>query len=252
MRAKDVYCALQKLAPFETQMDFDNAGMLIGSMDHVITKVGVSLDVTPQVIAEAVSRGVDCIVSHHPIIFSGLKQIGEDSAVYQAIQKGIVVISAHTNLDAAAGGVNDRLAQCLGLEQVQLLPQPNQPTPAMGRIGRLPAPMNTKSFCELINQALHTRVKVSNLNKTILTVAVCGGSGSDFAGAALAAGADALVTSEIKHHQFLESQINGLLLVDAGHFETEYPVIPFLVYHLTEALAISVEELSQHVPVAYC
>ena len=256
MKVADVYNAIHQMAPFDTQMGFDNAGLLIGSMEQQVTKIGVVLDVTPAVIAQAVELGVDCIVSHHPIIFSALKSIDEDSAVYQAIAHRIAVISAHTNLDAANGGVNDVLCRRLELTDVVELAIPGEPTPPMGRIGYLPNAMTHKEFARFVNEQLHTRVKYVPVEKPIRKVAVCGGSGSDFMLLALAKGADALVTSEIKHHQFLQAGSLGFMMMDAGHFETENPVVEHLYDYLCNQLlgqdgTVSLCILSQDNPVVY-
>lgn len=252
MTVKEVYDALQTVAPFETQLDFDNAGLLIGSFHQPVTGIGVVLDVTPQAIGQAQQRGLDCIVSHHPIIFSGLKAIPTESPVYQAIRAGLAVISAHTNLDAAAGGVNDALAAALGLEAVQPLGLPGDRTPPMGRIGRLSAGMDSYGFAAYVSEKLHTRAKYVPADRPIDTVAVCGGAGEAFIQPAAAAGADALVTADVKHHNLLLARSLGLMVVDAGHFETEQVVIAPLAARLAEATHLPVEVLEQLSPVNYC
>ncbi len=258
MKVADVYNAIHQMAPFDTQMGFDNAGLLIGSMEQSVHKIGVVLDVTPAVLAQAVEQGIDCLVSHHPIIFSAIKSIEENSVVYQAIANRIAVISAHTNLDAAVGGVNDVLCHCLELTDVEGLAIPGEPTPPMGRMGTLPKAMSGEEFARFVNCQLHTRVKYVPVEKPIRKIAVCGGSGSDFMLLALQAGADALVTSEIKHHQFLQAQSLGFMMMDAGHFETENPVVEHLYDYLCNQLlgqknepAVAISVLNQESPVVY-
>ncbi len=251
MTVQNVYDTIQSIAPFESQMGFDNAGLLIGSDFQNVTKVGVVLDVTPAIIDQAINQGVDCIVSHHPIIFSGMHSISAQSSVYRAIRNGIAVISAHTNLDAAIGGVNDILASELKLSNVAPLGLPDEPTPAMGRIGILPKVMTDREFAVFVHERLHTRVKYVPTNKTIERVAVCGGSGADFVDVAMSAGAQALVTAEVKHHVFLAAKEAGFMLVDAGHFETEQPTIVPLCQKLSHMLSVPVVVLEQSSPVLY-
>jgi len=258
MKLKQIYDIIDKMAPFDTQMSFDNAGLLIGSMECDVTKIGVVLDVTPDVVQEAVSRGIDCIVSHHPIIFSALKSIGTGCAVYQAIHQGIAVISAHTNLDAANGGVNDALADLLSLQKVEPLGFYGESTPPMGRIGYLSDELDVEDFVKLVEERLHTRVRFTRGDSKINRVAVCGGAGGDLLYPAIDAGADALVTAEIKHHMFLQAQSQHFILIDAGHFETEVPVVKKLCQFLTNELnaqidytPISVEIIPQSSPVSF-
>jgi dinuclear metal center YbgI/SA1388 family protein len=252
MKVKEIMDVLQGLAPFETQMDFDNAGLLIGSLYQEVHRVGVVLDVTMEAVEFAVKQGIDCIVSHHPVIFAPLKSVGEDSVVYQLIRHGICVISAHTNLDAAEGGVNDALASALKLTQIQPLALPFETTPAMGRIGTLLKPMNTNDFVSHVCDCLGTHVKYTQATKEVKTVAVCGGAGADFLEPAMLAGADALVTSELKHHQWLMAKAEDFLVVDAGHFETEQVVVAPLAEMLKEKLSADVLVIPQASPVAYC
>lgn len=252
MKVIDVMSVIQNFAPFESQMGFDNAGLLIGSHHQEVRKIGVVLDVTPEAVLQAVSLGVDCIVSHHPIIFSGLKAIACDSAVYLAIQNEIAVISAHTNLDAAVGGVNDVLASVLQLQHVTHLGLPNEPTPPMGRVGDLQQPMSDKNFAAFVEKQLNTKVKYVPTSKTISRVAVCGGAGADFMVPAMSVGADALVTSEIKHHLLWEASHADFMLVDAGHYETEQVIVKPLADLLANELSLGVVVLDQPSPVRYC
>lgn len=252
MTVNHVFEALNTLAPFHTQMGFDNAGILIGSACQKVTKVGVALDVTLDVLNQAIEQGVDCVVSHHPIIFSGLKAIPTESVVYRAIQHSIAVISAHTNLDAAQGGVNDCLAQQLGLCDIEPIGLPDEPTPAMGRVGMLSGPMTADDFAKLVGEQLNTRAKYVSASRMIQKIVVCGGAGADFLEPAMLAKADALVTAEVKHHQFLMAAEADFMLVDAGHFETEQVVLRPLCDYLNRELSCPVALLHQASPTSYC
>ncbi len=251
MTVQTVFEILNQIAPFDTQMGFDNAGVLIGSKKKEVRKIGVVLDVTHEAVEYAAQQGIDLIVSHHPVIFSGLKAIDGDSVIYRLIKENIGVISAHTNLDAAENGVNQILAQTLELTDIQPLGLPAEPTPPMGRMGTLKQPMPCQTFAELVNQKLNTRVKFVNTGKLISNVAVCGGAGEDFIVPALQAGADALVTADVKHHNFLLANSLGLALIDAGHFETEQVVVPALCKQLEGLVDVPVVVIPQVSPVEY-
>lgn len=251
MTVQDVYDVLQGIAPFETQMDFDNAGLLVGSPWQTVTKIGVVLDVTDEAVDFALQEGIDCIVSHHPVIFSGVQSIPANSVLYRLIGAGISVISAHTNLDAAKGGVNDRLADALELEQVCPLGVPGETTPPMARVGVLPKAKTCRELADHINRKLKTRSKYVNTDREITTVALCGGAGADFLHPAVLAGADALITADVKHHLWWEAKKAGLMLVDAGHFETEQVVVEPLCELLQKQLDCPVIVIPQESPVCY-
>ncbi|MDY5016841.1 MAG: Nif3-like dinuclear metal center hexameric protein, partial [Eubacteriales bacterium] len=185
-----------------------------------------ALDCTPDVIAEAVTRRANLIVTHHPVIFKPLSKIVagtlDGDRVRALVSAGISVISMHTNLDRAAGGVNDCMADRLSLRNVRLLPGGE----GMGRMGELPAPMETDAFLNHVKASLDVEtVRVTRVEGRVLTVAVGGGSCADFLNAAHAAGCDAFVTAEVKHKQFIEAAHLGLLLVDATHYGTENVVV---------------------------
>ncbi len=251
MTVQNVFEILNQMAPFETQMGFDNAGVLIGSKNKEVKKIAVVLDVTLEAVGFAVSHGIDLIVSHHPVIFSGLKFIDGDSVVYRLIKEDIAVISAHTNLDAAETGVNQVLAETLDLQTIEPIGLPEESTPPMGRIGKLDKELCCEEFAKLVNQKLHTRVKFVNTQKPIQKVAVCGGAGEDFIVPAVMMGADALVTADVKHHNFLLAKSLGLSLMDAGHFETEQVIVPSLCEQLKEFVEVPVVAIPQTSPVEY-
>ena len=251
MTVQQVFEIVNQIAPFDTQMGFDNAGMLIGSRNKEVQKIGVVLDVTHEAVDYAKEHGIGLIVSHHPAIFSGLKSIDGDSVVYRLIKEDIGVISAHTNLDAAEKGVNQTLAQVLELEEIEPIGLPGETTPPMGRIGVLENEMSCERFAEFVNQKLNTRVKFVNTGKTLSKVAVCGGAGEDFIVPAIQAGADVLVTADVKHHNFLLAKSLGLSLMDAGHFETEQVVVPALCKQLEEMAEVPVVVIPQASPVEY-
>ena len=239
-------------APKELAESWDNVGHLVGEPDAEVKKVLVSLDITEAVVQEAIAIGADLIVAHHPVIFDPIKNVLAGSAVHKALTAGISVICAHTNLDLARGGVNDCLAKALGLGCLEgLSPIPcrrggEEVTEYLGRISFLKEAMTPDDFAAYVKEKLSASVRYTAGSRPVQRVAVCGGSGADCLEDAIAAGADALVTSEVKHHIFLQAQQAGITLVDAGHFHTEdvvieplaerlrwqFPEIPVITYHL--------------------
>lgn len=349
VKCRTIMAALERLAPRSLAAGWDNVGLLVGSPEQEVASLLVTLDVTPQVAGQAVTDGVDMIVAHHPLIFKTLSAIRTDTpqgrTLAALLAAGIAVAAAHTNLDAAAGGVNDVLAARLGLtglrplvvdgrerllklavfvpeghvedvrralaaagaghignyshctfqaagtgtflplegtqpflgEQGKLeyaaecrletilpekiavpvidamlkahpyeevaydlyaLENPGREF-GLGRVGRLAAPEPFAVFADRVTAALglsHLRI-AGPTDREVGTVAVCGGSGGNFLAIAAAAGADVLVTGDVKYHEALEAAAVGLTLVDAGHFATERPVVEALAGYLAGCAA---------------
>lgn len=233
-----IYDAIDRLAPFWLTMDFDNTGILVGDRNREIACALLALDCTPAVVEQARQLGAQLIVTHHPVIFHPLKQVNEDAVVYQLIRSDIAVISAHTNLDIAQGGVNDALASAIGLRDCRGLELLNEQTGAwLGRIGTLPEPLSPEAFAAHIKACLNaSSVKFAAAPRAIHTVALCSGSGADCLDAAISAGADALLTSEVKQHEYLAAAAAGISIFDAGHFDTEDIVIEPLRDYLAKEI----------------
>lgn len=224
MTVQNVYDAINAVADFSTQMDFDNAGLLVGDPSAAVTGALVALDVTDSIIDEAVDRGANLIVTHHPVIFHAIKRVTADMLVYRLVRENIAVISAHTNLDLAPGGVNDILAQKLELADVNVLPPEN-----LLRAGRLSRGMTPPEFAYYVKQKLDLpALRYCDGGRAIEQVAVCGGSGGGELRDALAAGCQAYVTADVKHDVMLEAARLGVTLIDGGHFGTENHVIEYL------------------------
>ena len=224
----DVYRALDQWAPFDTQMDFDNAGFLVGRGEREVRRVLVSLDITEAVAAEAGRWGAELIVSHHPVIFHPLKQLGPQDLAFRLAQRGISAICMHTNLDAAQGGVNDLLARTMGLVGVD-------PFAGLGRVGTLPATTTARGLAEATAEALGVHVKWADGGKPIRRLAVVGGAAGDMWRQAKAEGADALLTGEVSHHEALDAKEAGFSLLAAGHYGTEWPIAAEIACRLQEA-----------------
>lgn len=338
-----VYDAIHAIAPFGSCMEWDNVGLLVGEREAPVNGVLVTLDVTPAAVEKAREMRLDCIVSHHPIIFHPLKRLSPRDTAGLCLRNGISVVSAHTNYDFAPRGVNYALAEALGLRNIRPFGQENSEkpwlslvvyvpvthaeavyramcaagagrqgnysgcaymsegegrflpetgaTPFLGEVGRLEKTAETRlellcapervgavlaamraahpyeepAFSILPNHALHTQEVYGMLGelpqpllpeelaaltervlgthaqyvptgKAIKTVAVCGGAGSDFMGEAAAAGAEAFLTGEVKHHEWFMAAERGLCLMAAGHHATEHIAMPQLARQLREAL----------------
>lgn len=233
-----IYDAIDRLAPFWLTMDFDNTGILVGDRNREIACALLALDCTPAVIEQARQLGAQLIITHHPVIFHPLKRVNEDAVVYQLIRSDIAVISAHTNLDIAQGGVNDALVNAIGLRDCRGLELLNEQTGAwLGRIGTLPEPLSPEAFAAHVKSCLNAAsVKFAAAPRAIHTVALCSGSGADCLDAAISAGADALLTSEVKQHEYLAAAAAGISIFDAGHFDTEDIVIEPLRDYLAKEI----------------
>lgn len=233
-----IYDAIDRLAPFWLTMDFDNTGILVGDRNREIACALLALDCTPAVVEQAKQLGAQLIITHHPVIFHPLKRVNEDAVVYQLIRSDIAVISAHTNLDIAQGGVNDALVNAIGLRDCRGLELLNEQTGAwLGRIGTLPEPLSPEAFAAHVKSCLNAAsVKFAAAPRAIHTVALCSGSGADCLDAAISAGADALLTSEVKQHEYLAATAAGISIFDAGHFDTEDIVIEPLRDYLAKEI----------------
>lgn len=234
MKLNDFLSAMEVLAPAALACEWDNVGLIIGSEKSEIKKVLVALDCSITTAQEAIECGADLMLTHHPLFFAPVRSISPldpaTAPAYMLIRHGIALFSAHTNLDSADGGVNDCLANALGLQNIAKLPPEN-----MGRTGDI-APTTLDRFAAFVESALGTRVRIcGNGASPVSRVAVLGGAGAEEISAAKAAGADAFVTGEMKHHMALQAQALGICIVEAGHYETERVVLEPLIEHLQRA-----------------
>jgi dinuclear metal center YbgI/SA1388 family protein len=347
-KCQRILSIIEDIAPRRWAEEWDNVGLLIGSMDQDINRVMVTLDINEKVVEEAVEAGVDLIVSHHPIILKPISNIRWDMSqgrmIHSLIKHGICVYACHTNLDVAPGGVNDQLVKILGLEKVEMLEENVQEpyiklavnvpkghvgsvTEAMvkagagcignyshctflingigtfkpleganpyigrhdtierveevkietilkersvsrvikamikahpyeepaydlfllqnrgdvyglGRIGYLDKPVKLIEFVKNLKKILKAdNISVAgNADAMINKIALCGGSGASLVSKALFKGADALITGDVKYHEAQYALENGLILIDAGHYYTEAPIVDVLLEHLKQEL----------------
>lgn len=225
MTVKEIFDYLCTRAPLDTAEAWDNPGLLVGDPHKQVSRVLVALDATDGALDTAQAVGADLIVTHHPVIFAPLKRLTADSIPYRLAAAGISVVSAHTNLDKAAEGVNDTLAARLGLTDVTVAAD------EFTRIGTLPAEMTARDFAAHVAEVLDVPVRYAG-NKPVRTVAVCGGSGGSFIGGCIGQ-ADAYVTGEVKHHEWLAYD-GAINVIDAGHYATEVPVVDTVAAWLNE------------------
>ncbi len=234
----EILLALEHLAPFSLQEDYDNSGLIIGSSNNLATGIFFSLDLTEQVLNEAENFQCNTIINHHPYIFHPLKKIHSSNAydkiIYQAIKRDFNIIAIHTNLDNVLHGVNKTIADKLNLAQRKILSplkkQLNQIISTenthanfgAGLVGYLPEPLPPKSFLEFLSLAMNLRVFKYNIcsEKPIHKVAVCGGAGSFLIPQAHHAQAQAFISADFKYSDFFKATPE-LALFDIGHYESE-------------------------------
>lgn len=233
---RDVEKKLFDWAPLELAVSWDNVGHLVGEPEAEVKKVLVALDITEAVVQEAIDCGADLIVAHHPVMnckWHEVQRIRSDDAqgriLINMIRNGISAICMHTNLDAAEGGVNDVLAEKLGLTGIELLNEEK-----IGRVGTLKCELPLVEFTRFVVESLRCNgLRYIDAGKPVHRVAVGGGACSGYIGQAIALGCDTFVTSDLKYNDFLDTK--GINLIDAGHFPTENVVCPVVVEYLQKA-----------------
>lgn len=214
----NIYEALDDWAPFSTQEDFDNSGLLIGSSEQPVEFCLLALDLTPEVCREAARREAQLVITHHPVIFDPLRRIESGSVVHRLIRAGIAVISAHTNLDKAPGGVSDTLADTLGLRNAEDVAGGD----GCVKIGELPGIESGEMLARRVKERLGLPLlRLYDTGRPVSRIALCSGSGGSFLPEVQKAGADAYITGDIKQNQVVEAACAGITLIDAGHYETE-------------------------------
>jgi len=244
LRIHEIVSAFEAVAPLALQESYDNSGLIVGEMGAQVSKALLCLDSTEAVVDEAIAKGCDLIIAHHPIVFGGLKRFtGGDyvqRALIKAIRNNIAIYACHTNLDnVLRGGVNERIAQQLGFEAERVLRPVAADFGSFAGIGglddsdvfrtagagvlcNLQKPMNVLDFLQHLKAKMgvevvkYTKCDVEMVSK----VAICGGAGSFLIGDALRAGADAFITSDVKYHEFFDAE-GKMLLCDIGHYESE-------------------------------
>lgn len=229
MKAYELTSWLEEKYPADAAEDWDNVGLLTGDDTNEISHVFLALDLTEETLEEAIEAGADMILTHHPMIFSGMKKINNHSftgrKILTLIKKGIVYYAMHTNYDVL--GMADLSAEYVKLHNTSVLSvteERNGKVQGFGRTGDLPEKMTLREYAGLVKKSLKLNdVKVyGDLDMEVKRGAVCTGSGKSMIQDAIAAGVDVYVTGDIDHHTGIDTVAQGLALIDAGHYGTEY------------------------------
>ncbi len=233
MKVKDIVALLEAEVPLAWQESYDNAGLAVGSPDAEVERVLIALDATEEVVDEAISEGCQMIVTHHPIIFRPIKRLADENrqqrTIAKAIRHGVALYAAHTNLDSAPHrGISHHLASMLGLRVVSLLEPSAVEGVGIGVVCELPEAVATEEFLARIKDVLgvvalrHSVVRIDKVQR----VAICSGSGGGLIEMAEKSGADLYLAADFKYHDFVDA--DRMVLVDAGHFESEICAIEIL------------------------
>lgn len=227
MKIKDVIQIMEDWAPLDSQEEWDNSGLQCGNREDEVKGVLISLDLTMDILDRAIDQGFNLIINHHPLIFSALRSIEAgrhiDDILIKAIKNDISIYAAHTNLDVAEGGVNDVLASLLAYDLDQVL-QETQPGLGLGRYGDI-SEISLEDLAKRTSESLDSPViYYGDKDMEIRRLAVSGGSGGSMIGPAIEKGCQAIITGDIKHHDYLDGLAMGIGIIDAGHQATEQPI----------------------------
>lgn len=243
VRVKNILESLNLEAPFNLAEPWDNVGLLVGNPEQEVTAVLAGLDPTNGLVDEAIAQGANTIITHHPVIFKPLSMINTGDPMGRLLEKAlanrIAIIGYHTNFDSAQEGVSDFLALQLGLENLSPLVSSSDDPSAktgLGRIGNYASPLTPADFLAKVLQVLSLPIvqTAGKFPEKISVVAVCGGSGSDFAQIAFNRGADVYLSAEIKHSTAIWAIENDFCIIDGSHYATEKPAVALLVKKLTQ------------------
>lgn len=228
---KDIYDYIDSFAPFNTAEEYDNVGILVGSPQQKVSRAVVTLDITTEVVEEAISVGAELVISHHPIIFNPLKRIQEGSAVYKLVQSGISAICAHTNLDKSpVFGVNTALANAMGLKDCKVSDNNDILFTAV-----TDGTVMSDSLAVLIKEKLACGgIAYTERDGLIEKVGLCSGAGGSEIYSAAAEGCDAFITGEMKHHEIIFANDNNIAVYILGHYKSEDVVTAPLAKKLSE------------------
>ena len=238
-----IYNYIDSIAPFNTQEEWDNSGLLVGDKTAKVSKIFFSLDVTSDIINQAIDCGAELIITHHPIIFKPVSNVLSDSLIYKLIKNDISIICAHTNYDKAIDGVNDILCNTVGFDSFQKIEN------TCLNVAKYNFEVTSDMFVNNIKNTLKGSVRYNSINNKIKKVAVCSGSGSDYLSLAKEFNCDALLTGDASHHAFLDADEMNILLVAAGHFETEMIAITPLLKKIEKEFEIDCILAKQNTPI---
>ncbi len=254
----DVAEAIEEVVPAALQESWDNSGLLIGLEDRHVSRLLTCLEVDMKVVNEAIHLGAEMIVTHHPLIFSGIKKLNggdpDERAVMKLVGNGISVYSCHTPFDKVKGGNNDIVAKMLGLTSVKNLN--GEPVPAtakmiekadeadIGRMGKLKETMTCRQMLNLVSAQMDISLRqlrfVGDLDEEITTVGICTGAGADLMEMAAGSGCQMFITGDVKYHEARRALARGMCVIDAGHYGTE----KFFAEAMKEKLEKKLEDVS--------
>ncbi len=239
---RDFFEYINTFAPGETQEDWDNSGMLVGDMNAEVKKAVVVLDIDEWAVETAKELGANLIISHHPVIFSAMKRFTKGCVPFELAANSINAICCHTPLDIADGGTNDTLAKLLGFNAYK----GENPILRYADIDET----NAEALAGLLAEKLDTKVRFADADKKISKIAICTGGGASLM---FEAGKiDAFITGDAKHNDFLDALSAGISLFAAGHYETEFPVVPVLKEKLQAKFEeIEIVDIKQENPVKF-
>ena len=254
MECKKVIEILEKQSPKSYACDWDNVGLLVGREDKEIQKIYIALDATDEAIEEAIANGADMLLTHHPMIFKGMKRVTQEDfigrRIIRLIQNDMVYYAMHTNFDVM--GMADLAADYLGISDTRVLGitgVSGRGGGGIGRYGSLKKEMTVRECCEEVKQAFSLEnVKVfGDLERKVKTAAISPGSGKSVISNALQAGVDVLITGDIDHHEGIDAVAQNMTVIDAGHYGVEHIFIPYMEQYLkreAKELEIAVQPLT--------
>ena len=239
MKCQDIMSALEELSPVSYAEDWDNVGLIVGRRDKEVRKIYIAVDPTDEVIQKAVEVSADMIITHHPLIFKGIKKVNSENFISRRVLRlarhDISYYAMHTNFDVM--GMADAAADEIGLKRRSVLSVTYEDDIAkegFGRVGRLPAVMSLHECAEHVKRSFNLKyVKVyGDPDSDLETAAICPGSGKSMIGDAIKAGADVYITGDIDHHNGLDCVAQGLMVIDAGHYGIEKIFIDYIKQYL--------------------
>ena len=250
MKVKDIISVIEEFAPLSLQESWDNSGLCIGSPEDSVSSVLLGLDCTPELVDEAISCGADMIVTHHPLIFSGLKKISPEDkvgeAVIKAIKAGISIYAAHTSADKVIAGVSGAMAARLGLKDVAILDEDGDGT-GLGVVGNLPEAMAAEDVIRLVKDRFGLKAMRASrpVDGMIERIALCGGSGGSLIKAARRSGAQLYISGDISYHNFFTE--DGFMIMDIGHYESEIEIVDILFSLIKKNFPTFVVRITQNI-----
>ena len=227
MILQDIINIIESVAPLSYQESWDNSGLQVGDRNAEIHAALLTVDVTESVVDEAIEKHCDLIISHHPLLFRGLKHLTgstpQERCVEKAIRNKLAIYSSHTSMDAYLHGVSGRIAEKLGIVDYRILsPSSTHENAGLGVIGELKVPMKSKVFVDYVQQVFNGPLRyVAACTEEIKTIAICGGAGAEFINSAIAQGADMYITADMKYHE-MQVASGQIGVIDLDHWTSEH------------------------------